>query len=68
MMDNYKDIGSIQPKIKNINNNDSLITQGVRRILDIFASLYKGRIFKSIEIDTNQYDNQLKFLGIRLHL
>ena len=62
MMDNYKDIGSIQPKIKNINNNDIFdYAGGSGGFLDIFCFPFaRGRIFSSIEVDINQYDNQVE--------
>ena len=62
MMDNDKDIGSVQPKIKNINNYNKFdYAGGSGGFLDIFCFPFtRGRIFNSIEIDANQYDNRLE--------
>ena len=53
-------IGSIQPKVLNINNNKLFdYAGGSGGFLDIFCYPFiRGRIFNSIEEDKNQYDNQ----------
>ena len=62
IMDNDKDIGSVQPKIKNINNNNKFdYAGGSGGFIDIFCFPFtRGRIFNSIEIDTNGYINTLE--------
>jgi len=53
-------IGSIQPKILNINNNKFFdYAGGSGGFLDIFCYPFiRGRIFNDIEKDENQYNNQ----------
>ena len=55
-----ENIGSIQPKILNINNNNFFdYAGGAGGFLDIFCYPFiRGRIFNDIEKDENQYDNQ----------
>ena len=61
-LDNDSSVGAIQPKIRNIQNENSFDYAGASGgFIDIYGFPFcRGRIFESIELDTKQYDNPMK--------
>lgn len=62
LMNSDPTIGSIQPKVKNIHNNQEFdYAGGSGGFIDLFCFPFiRGRVFSHIEIDKGQYNNQIE--------
>ena len=60
LMDSDSTIGSIQPKVRNINQNKKFdYAGGSGGFIDVFCFPFiRGRVFNHIEVDKGQYNNQ----------